>query len=259
MTGGTDIKHPPGGTRREKDHTPANDGRRPDDVDSSNAGAGGGVSLDIVSREAPVIPIVPPPRATSDLASRSDDELMTLAATGMLAAFGEIVRRYERQVRSLCRKMLGSDAPSDDLAQDVFLEIWRTCARYEGRGQFRSFLFTTARNRCLNATRRRLPTVPLEAAAEAHAAIVGAPDQIEALLAAERRQRMDRLVERLTPKLREAIWLRFGAELEYDEIAAVVDRSTEAVRTRVCHGLRRLRQLMGGAGRDDDANDRSWP
>jgi RNA polymerase sigma-70 factor (ECF subfamily) len=206
-----------------------------------------------------VIPIVPPPRAASDFAGRSDDELMTLAATGMLPAFGEIVGRYERQVRSLCRKMLGNDAAGDDLAQDVFLEIWRTCARYDGRGQFRSFLFTTARNRCLNATRRRVATLPLETAAEAHAAIGAAPDQIEALLAEERRQRMDRLVERLPPKLREAIWLRYGAELEYGEIAAIVDRSTEAVRTRVFHGLRRLRDLMGGAGRDDDSNDRSWP
>jgi len=164
----------------------------PDAVDSSNARTRAGVSLGSVSRDAPVIPIVPPPRAASDLASRSDDELMTLAATGMLAAFGEIVRRYERQVRSLCRKVLGGDAPGDDLAQDVFLEIWRTCARYEGRGQFRSFLFTTTHNRCLNTTRRRLPTVPLETAVEAHAAIGAAPDQIELLLAAERRQSMDR-------------------------------------------------------------------
>jgi RNA polymerase sigma-70 factor (ECF subfamily) len=206
--------------------------------------------IGIVTREAPVIPIVPPSRAAGDLASRSDDQLMTLAATGMLVAFGELVTRYERQVRSLCRKMLGDGAPADDVAQDVFLEIWRTCARYQGRGQFRSFLFTTARNRCLNATRRRLPTVPLETTAEAHEAIGAAPDQIEALLAAERRQRLDRLIERLPPKLREAVWLRYGAELEYDEIAAIVDRSTEAVRTRVCHGLRRLRRLM---------NDRSLP
>lgn len=184
---------------------------------------------------------------------------MTLAAAGMLAAFGEIVRRYEHQVRSLCRKMLGSEAPGDDLAQDVFLEIWRTCARYDGRGQFRSFLFATARNRCLNSARRRLPTVPLDTTAEANAASGAAPDQIEALLAAERQQRLDRLVERLSPKLREAVWLRFGAELEYSEIATIVGRSTEAVRTRICHALRRLRHLMGGDGRDDDPNDRSWP
>jgi RNA polymerase sigma factor (sigma-70 family) len=104
-----------------------------------------------------------------------------------------------------------------------------------------------------------LPTVPLETAAEAHAAIGAAPDQIEALLAAERQQRLDRFVERLSPKLREAVWLRFGAELEYGEIATIVGRSTEAVRTRVCHALRRLRHLMGGAGLDDDPNDRSWP
>ena len=56
---------------------------------------------------------------------------------------------------------------------------------------------------------------------------------------------MERLVSRLPPKLREAIWLRFAAELEYGEIAAIVDRSEEAVRTRVFNGLRRLRDLLG--------------
>src|SRR4051812_22879057 len=95
-----------------------------DDFLKARARPGG--PLPVVSREAPVIPIVSPPRAASDLTSRSDDELMTLAATGMLAAFGEIVRRYEHPVRALCRKMLGSDTPGDDVAQDVFLEIWRT-------------------------------------------------------------------------------------------------------------------------------------
>ncbi|HXJ23810.1 MAG TPA: sigma factor [Polyangia bacterium] len=92
-----------------------------------------------MSREAPVIPIGSP-RSATDLGGRSDDELMTLAAAGILSAFGEIVRRYERPVRALCTKMLASAGAGDDAAQDVFLTVWRTCARYEGRGEFRSFL-----------------------------------------------------------------------------------------------------------------------
>lgn len=184
---------------------------------------------------------------------------MTLAAAGVVAAFGELVQRHQRPVRALCARMLGSAGPADDVAQEVFLEIWRACAEYEGRGQFRAYLFTTARNRCLNAARRRVPaTVPLEATGERPDNLGAAPEQIEALLAAERRQRMDRLVSRLPPKLREAIWLRFAGELDYGEIAAVLGRSEEAVRSRVWNGLRRLRQLMGRGGRDGGPNDRSW-
>jgi RNA polymerase sigma-70 factor (ECF subfamily) len=183
---------------------------------------------------------------------------MTLAAAGMLGAFGEIVRRYEGPVRALCAKMLSGGA-GDDAAQEVFLEIWRTCARYDGRGEFRAFLYTAVRHRCLKATRRREPpVVALEETGESPATLAAAPDQIETILAAERRQQMDRLVSRLPPKLREAIWLRFAAELEYREIAAIVDRSEEAVRSRVFAGLRRLRDLIGGAGRRGHQNDRSW-
>ena len=92
---------------------------------------------------------------------------MTLAAAGVLAGFAEIVRRYERQVRALCTKMLGSSGAGDDAAQEVFVELWRTCPRYDGRGQFRAFLFTAARNRCRKASRRRSPsTVPLDESGE---------------------------------------------------------------------------------------------
>ena len=202
-----------------------------------------------MTREAPVIPIGSS-RTAPDLAGRSDDELMTLAGTGLLPAFAEIVGRYERQVRALCAKMLGSTGAGDDAAQEVFLEVWRACPRYDGRGQFRSFLFTAARNRCLKARRRRSPvTVPLDDSGEARSTVAAVPDQIEALLAAERAQQMNRLVSRLPPKLREAIWLRFSAELEYREIAAILGRSEEAVRSRVFDAVRRLRSQIERRGR----------
>lgn len=202
-----------------------------------------------MSREAPIIPISST-RTAPELAARSDDELMTLAAAGLLPAFAEIVARYERQLRALCSKMLGGAAVGDDAAQEVFLDVWRACPRYDGRGQFRSFLFTAARNRCLKASRQRpLVTVPLEESGELPVAVTAAPDQIEALLAAERAEQMNRHVSRLPPKLREAIWLRFTAELEYRDIAAIIGRSEEAVRSRVFEGLRRLRHLIERSGK----------
>lgn len=180
---------------------------------------------------------------------------MTLAAAGMLDAFSELVRRHEQALRRFCARMLGAPDVGDDVAQDVFLEIWRTCGRYEGRGHFRAFAFTTARNRCLNEIRAR--RAPADDSAQPPAlAEAGAPasaDQVEELLAAERRQHLDRLVSRLPPKLRDAIWLRYSADLDFAEIAAIVKRSEDTVRGRVFRGLKRLRALL------DDARERSQP
>ena len=200
-----------------------------------------------MGQETPIIPLGPR-RAAAELAQRSDDDLMTLAAAGVVEAFSELVRRYERPVRGLCGKILAGRAEADDVAQEVFLEIWRTRGRYDQRGRFRSFLLTAARNRCLNEARARATSSAADARAGATA--IGArglttvaAEHIDALLAAERRQQLQRLVQRLPPKLRDAIWLRFSAELEYAEIAEIVQRSEETVRSRVFLALKRLRRL----------------
>jgi len=211
-----------------------------------------------VGTETPIIQLLQllpqgPRRGAAELAQRSDDELMTLAAAGLVEAFSELVRRYERPVRGLCGKILGGRPEGDDVAQEVFLELWRTRGRYEERGRFRAFLFTTARNRCLNEARARATASAADARAGASAIaahdLAPAVEHIDALLAAERRQQLQRLVQRLPPKLRDAIWLRFSAELEYAEIAAIVHRPEETVRSRVFLALKRLRRLID-AGRE---------
>jgi RNA polymerase sigma-70 factor (ECF subfamily) len=192
-----------------------------------------------MSRETPVIPL----GNRSTLQLRSDDELMRLAASGVLSAFEELVKRHQAAVRAFCRRMLGDGAHADDAAQDVFLELWRTSARYEGQGRLRAFLFTCARNRCLKMRRhtRALPAVDQQGRDLS-------PDQLEALLAVERRRRLDEFVQRLPPKLREAIALRFAAGLDYREIAAVTGAGEETIRSRVFLGVKRLRALLGEGG-----------
>jgi RNA polymerase sigma-70 factor (ECF subfamily) len=197
-----------------------------------------------VAKDAPIVPLTAR-RAAADLRQRTDDQLMRLAAAGMLDAFNELVRRYQDRVRRYCARMLGSTPQGDDVAQELFLEIWRTRARYEEQGQFRALLFTAARNRCLNAARARRALTEL--GDEAAAVAVATGDQVDAILAAERRARLERLVGRLPVKLRDVIWLRFTADLDYAEIAAIVKRSEETVRWRVFQGLKRLREMLGGA------------
>jgi hypothetical protein len=153
--------------------------------DFSNETAGARFLLYVVGKDAPIIPLpLPLPssqaalpalrRAASDLGARSDDELMTLAAAGVLDAFSALVGRHEGALRRFCAKLLGAGDVGDDVAQEVFLEIWRTCGRYDGRGRFGAFLFTTARDRCLNEIRAR-PVPPSDNARPVALADANAP------------------------------------------------------------------------------------
>jgi RNA polymerase sigma-70 factor (ECF subfamily) len=197
-----------------------------------------------MSRPAPHLSIV---SEAAPLAARSDDELMALAASGVVEAFGVLVARYESRVRGYCAKLCGSRSIGDEVAQECFLRLWRVRLSYAQRGQFKPYLFRLVENRCKNENRSR--SRRREVAGVALDAESGTCDQHEQLLLAQRHAEVQRGLERLPEAQRRAIVLRFTAGLEYDEIAAIVGRSAPTVRTRVFHGIARLRELLtrGGA------------
>lgn len=177
------------------------------------------------------------PFRRSSLEEHTDDELMQLASAGVDNAFAELVRRHQREVRGYCCRCCGGTA-GDDVAQEVFLELWRTRERYEPRGRFRSFLYTIVHTRVLNAVQRRPREVELDE--KTHFA----GGELDAVLEAERVRRLRLKLARLPHNLQQALLLRFAAGLDYAEMAEVLKRSQSTVRSRVFHGLLRMRKLL---------------
>jgi RNA polymerase sigma-70 factor (ECF subfamily) len=195
-----------------------------------------------MSEDAKIVPLRPATHAepeVSQLDALTDDELMRLATQNLRDAFATLVRRYQQRVRSHCSKWTGDRALGDDLAQEIFGELWRTRERYRPGARFAVYLFTIARNRCRNAHRDRRPTKPLEAEVPS-----GQPDQLQALLAAERQRRMDNEVGRLPEKLREAVLFRFGQGLDYPQMAEILGCPQVTVRSRVFLGITKLRAAL---------------
>ena len=116
---------------------------------------------------------------------RADEQLMQLAAAGVAQAFAEIVRRHQAAVRCFCRRWCGDSCIGDELAQDVFVDLWRARRTYDPRGRFEAWLFTLARNRCRSERRRRVRTEP---AADPSPAT---DDPLDVILRAERQRRID--------------------------------------------------------------------
>lgn len=192
-----------------------------------------------------------PPRARErasldsirELDAQDDDALMRLTSTGNRRAFELLIRRHQAALRAYCGRMCGTGA-GDEVVQEVFVAVWNARHVYEPRGSFRSYVFTIADRRSRNVMRSGARS--RKVATKLDASIEQTP--LEELMFAERRARLERTLEKLPPEQRSAILLRYGAGLEYEEIARIARRPCSTIRARVFAGLARLRRLTGARG-----------
>jgi RNA polymerase sigma-70 factor (ECF subfamily) len=171
---------------------------------------------------------------------RSDDELMGLAARGEREAYASLVRRHEQRLRAFCARWCGSAALGDELAQECFVELWRRRASYVPQGKLKQYLFHIAANRCKNQLRaerreRSLLSEPEPRETERTS---------ERLAIQQRGERLQRGLEKLPELQREAVLLRYSAELDYAEIAGLLGAPEPTIRSRVFQGLIKLRRLL---------------
>lgn len=186
-------------------------------------------------------------KSETPLAERDDDALMLLASSGLRDAFAVLVARHQRALRSFCGRCSGDARAADDLAQEVFVTVWRQRAAYQARGQFKAYLFTIAFGRAQNErrARRRRGEPAGELAVDPDRLSQLSSTQLDALVVSERQQRLHELVRKLPEEQRQAIWLRYAAELAYAEIAEITHKPEATIRSRVFLGLRQLKKLVG--------------
>src|SRR5262245_13401901 len=105
----------------------------------------------------------------------SDHELMARAAKGDGRAFRTLAERHVGAALRLARRSLGNEAMAEDVVQDALLRVWINAPRWRPEAAFRTWLYRIVVNLCLNA-KRRMPDLPLDAAAQA-ADAAPAPDE----------------------------------------------------------------------------------
>src|SRR5690242_11478495 len=84
-----------------------------------------------------------------------DAALMLRVKQGDLGAFETLVEKYKQPVMNLVYRTLPDPTEAEDLAQNVFLQVFKSASRYEPSARFSTWIFTIARNLCLNEIRRR--------------------------------------------------------------------------------------------------------
>jgi len=196
----------------------------------------------------------PPPSETDDEAEKReanerDVALMRRVREGDMVAFEELVERHERAVVGTVAKMLGGSSDAEDIAQQVFVRVWKSAGRYEPRARFTTWLFTITRNLVFNEVRRRKrkPTVSVDEREEEYRQVVedthaSGPD--EDVLHAELEQTVDRAIAALPEKQRLAVVLRRYEEMPYDEIGGVLSMSVPAVKSLLFRARTQLKESL---------------
>ncbi len=171
-----------------------------------------------------------------------DTALMLRAKEGDGGAFTELVEKYKQPVMNLAFRTLRDLTEAEDLAQNVFAQVWKAAPRYEPTAKFSTWLFTIARNLCLNEIRRRTRH-PADSLDQTHG---DADDQplyqvedrrvapaTEELLRGELVEKVEAAIAILPENQRTALLLCRQEELSYEEIAAVLGCSLSATKSLI--------------------------
>ena len=161
-----------------------------------------------------------------------------------VSAFEQLYDRHSRLVYGLVLRILQQASTSEEVVQDVFLQLWRNADQYDSsRGPFVPWLCTMARNRALDQLRlkserqRRREDQPDELPP-----LVVAPDFEKALDEKRRAERVRALMASLAPQQKKAIELAYFEGLSHSEIAAALKEPLGTVKSWIRNGLLRLKE-----------------
>jgi len=190
-----------------------------------------------------------------DLATATDQEVVSEARAGRQAAYRELVRRYERPIFSLIYRMVRDRERAEDLAQETFVKALNAVESYRPEFKFSSWIFKIANNVAIDHLRRReLSTLSLDGsphaatpeAIQATAVQLGDRQEtaLEELEARELGGEIERAIGRLRPEYRACILMRHVEGRPYEEIATMLDLPLGTVKTYIHRARNELRQYL---------------
>ncbi len=178
-----------------------------------------------------------------------DVALMLRVRDDDMDAFEQLVERHQHAVVGTVTKMLNSNADAEDIAQQVFIRLWKSAKRYQEQAKFTTFLYTITKNLVFNESKKRArrKQVSIEERSEdSHLEIADhesrSPDNT--ILEAELRDAINTAISQLPEKQRLAVILRRYEQLSYEEIAEVLGLTVSAVKSQLFRARTSLKELL---------------
>jgi RNA polymerase sigma-70 factor, ECF subfamily len=178
----------------------------------------------------------------------SDEDLLAAVARGDQRAFAQLYDRHAGLVYGVVKRVLRDPSQSEEVAQEVLVEVWRTATRFDpARGSAQTWMLTMAHRRAIDRVRS-------EQASRDRNDRIGQRDQsrpfdevAEAVEVRFEHEQVREALSALTDLQREAVELAYYNGYTYREVAELLDTPLGTIKTRMRDGLIRLRDAMGVA------------
>jgi RNA polymerase sigma-70 factor (ECF subfamily) len=195
------------------------------------------------------------PADASSALPRAIDEIIERCLNGDQAAWNEIVRLHWRTVFNVAYKFVGRHDLAEDLAQDVFLKLFKSLHTFDRRANFQTWLISVSRNLCIDhyrSVRKERETIAREVDPADLSPAAPARSPLADLEQRDRVRLLRLALDRLVPALRTAVMLRDIQELSYQDIADRLGLPEGTVKSRINRGRTELaRQLQDVRGQQD--------
>jgi RNA polymerase sigma-70 factor, ECF subfamily len=186
--------------------------------------------------------------ATADLRALADEDLMQLVRRGDARAFEVIYERHSPAAFSLAYRMTGTRGLAEDVAQDAFLSIWRSGARFErSRGSVRTWVLGIVHHRAIDALRRSFVHERRRASDEGIDERLETGERTDVEVARrEEAGTVRAALDHLPSEQSQVIELAYFGGFTHTEIATMLDTPVGTVKGRMRLGLEKMRHALGG-------------
>lgn len=194
---------------------------------------------------------------TPEDSEQDDAAVVRRVLAGERDAYGVLVDRYGRRLFWSCRRLLGDPDEAEDVVQETFVRAYRHLAEYDPARRFYTWIYTIARNRCLNLLRSRKAwgmqrldpggDAPDEAGPVA-LELAASDDAAARVEGRELAAALTECLGTLPEEQRACFELRHGEELRYEEIAAVLAVPVGTVMSRLARAREKMRACLSAKG-----------
>lgn len=178
----------------------------------------------------------------------SDEALMLRVRDGDHDAFGELLKRYERQLFVFFLRQFGEEESARDYVMDTFLRVYRAASRYEPRAKFSTYIYQIARNLAINESRKRQfrRTESLDEIKEDSGVQIAGddPNPERILEIRERRALVQEALRQLPEDQRTILILVEYQELTYERVSQIMGCSIGTIKSRMHRARQKIREWM---------------
>jgi RNA polymerase sigma-70 factor (ECF subfamily) len=184
--------------------------------------------------------------APEDRLGHDDDDLVRRVARGDTSAFELLYDRLAGSVFGLIRRVLRDAAQSEEVAQEVMVEVWRTAARFDpDRGSATTWIHTMAHRRAIDRVRAAQSAHDREEKVARREHVPPYDDVVEKVETRLEQEQVRRCLDELTDLQRESVVLAYYRGYTYREVSELLTTPLGTVKTRLRDGLIRLRDCLG--------------